>query len=103
MFGIHTDGLDSGNDSTLIGTLVIYTSTDDPMEANGSLVTLHARFAGKKTVTLPMRTTVLDVFNRRIVAKDADTFSFDAPLHSSWLFYLGDDAEALAERLQKSP
>ena len=77
----------------------VYCDTDDPVEANGSLFTLHARRAGKKTVTLPRRTTVLDVYNARIVARDADTFTFDAPLHSSWLFYYGDDAEALADSL----
>ena len=81
----------------------VYSRTGDPVEANDRLFTLHARFEGVKTVTLPRKSTVLDVFNRRIVAKDADTFSFDAPLHSSWLFYLGDDAEALVERLQKMP
>ena len=73
----------------------VYSKTGDPVEANDRLFTLHARFAGAKTVTLPRKTTVLDVFNRRIVAKDVDRFTFDAPLHSSWLFYCGDDAEAL--------
>ena len=79
----------------------VYSATDDPMEADGSIFTLHARFAGRKTVTLPKRTTVLDVFNRRVVAKDADKFSFDAPLHSSWLFYFGDDAERVLEDIAR--
>lgn len=65
----------------------------------GSIV--HARFAGVKDIKLPRKTTVLDVFNKRIVAKDVDAFSFDAPLHSSWLFYLGDDAEKLAAELSR--
>ena len=26
---LHTDGLDSGDDSTIVGTLVIYTAKDD--------------------------------------------------------------------------
>ena len=73
----------------------IYSRTGDPVEANDRLFSLHARFAGVKDVKLPRKTTVLDVFNRRIVAKDVDRFTFDAPLHSSWLFYCGDDAEAL--------
>ena len=77
----------------------VYSRTGDPVEANDRLFTLHARFAGVKTITLPRKTTVLDVFNKRIVAKDVDTFSFDAPLHSSWLFYLGDDAETLLRNL----
>ena len=68
----------------------VYSRTGDPIEANDRLFTLHARFPGVKTVSLPRKATVFDVFNRRVVAKDADTFSFDAPLHSSWLFYLDD-------------
>jgi hypothetical protein len=79
----------------------VYAGTSDPVEANDGLFTLHARFSGSKTVRLPKRTTVLDVFNRRIVARNADVFSFDAPLHSSWLFYLGDDAEELAAKMAK--
>ena len=79
----------------------VYSATDDPMEADGSLFTLHARLAGRKAVTLPKRTTVLDVFNRRVVAKDADKFSFDAPLHSSWLFYFGDDAERVLDDIAR--
>ena len=79
----------------------VYSRTGDPVEANDRLFTLHARFAGVKDIKLPRKTTVLDVFNRQIVAKDVDTFTFDAPLHSSWLFYLGDDAEELAAKLNR--
>ena len=77
----------------------VYCESDDPMEANGSLFTFHARRAGRKTVRLPSKATVVDVFNRRVVAKDVDSFSFDAPLHSSWLFYFADDAEELLKSL----
>ena len=77
----------------------VYCDSNDPTEANEKLFTLHARYAGKKTVRLPRKATVVDVFNRRVVAKDADTFSFDAPLHSSWLFYFADDAEELLKSL----
>ena len=73
----------------------IYAESTDPMEANEKFFTLHARFAGKKTVKLPRRTSVYDVFNGRLVATDVDEFSFDAPIFSSWLFYCADDAEEL--------
>ena len=71
----------------------LYIDTTDPMEANDSFVTLHARFAGRKVICLPQRTSVYDVFNNRTVARGVREFSFDAPLHSSWLFYCADDAE----------
>ena len=73
----------------------IYTESTDPVEANERFFTLHARFAGNKTVHLPRRTSVYDVFNRRLMAVDVDRFSFEAPLHSSWLFYCADDAATL--------
>lgn len=60
----------------------------------------HARNAGTKTLRLPCKTTVVDVFARELVAKDVDTFTFEAPLHSSWLFYCGDDAEELLGKIQ---
>ena len=75
----------------------IFSDSTDPMEANDCLVSLHARFAGRKMIRLPRKTNVYSVFDDRVVAHDAETFSFDAPLHSSHLFYFGDDAASLME------
>ena len=66
-----------------------YVDSHDPIEANEKLFALHARYPGLKTVKLPQRVAeVYDVFGKKIIAEDTDTFTFDAPLHSSWLFYL---------------
>jgi hypothetical protein len=78
----------------------LYSDSLDPMEANERFFTLHARRAGKKTVCLRKKVDVVDVFNRRLVAKDVDEFSFDAPLHSSWLFYCAEDAGELLGKLK---
>ena len=78
-----------------------FTDSGDPVESNEAFFVLHARFAGRKTVTLPRKTSVVDVFARRIVARDVTTFSFDAPLHSTHFFYYGDDADALVDRLNR--
>ncbi len=79
----------------------IYSESSDPVEANASLFALHARFPGTKTIRIPRKTDVLDVFARRIVARQSDSFTFEAPLHSSHLFYYGDDAgEVLADLLK---
>lgn len=72
------------------------------MEANEALVTLHARFPGKKSIQLPQKTTVLDVFNQKIIARNTDKFEFNAPLHTSWLFYYGNDADQLLKKLKQS-
>ena len=73
----------------------LYSESSDPIDANDRLVALHARFAGKKTIRLPRKTDVYDVFNRRMVARGVEKFSFDAPLHSSWFFYCADDATTM--------
>ena len=77
----------------------VWCDSDDPIEANDALFTLHARFPGIKTVHLPRKATVVDVFAKRIVARDVHTFTFSATLHSSHLFYFGPDAESLMEKL----
>ncbi len=73
----------------------LFSDTTDPFEANDATCVLFARFAGRKTIRLPRKTTVVDVFDQRVVARDADVFSFEAPLHTTHLFYYGDDAEEL--------
>ena len=65
-----------------------YTDADDPIEANSAFVTLHARRPGKKTIRLPRRAaTVTEVFSGRVFARAADSFSFTAPLHETYLFH----------------
>ena len=78
----------------------IWCDTDDPIEANDCLFTLHARSSGLKTVHLPRKATVVDVFAKRIMVRDAEVFTFDAKLHSSYLFYFGADAEKLVSELR---
>ncbi len=77
----------------------IWCDSGDPVEANGNLFTLHARVPGIKTVHLPRKADVLNIFERRIVARGTDRFEFSAPLHTTHLFYFGDDAETLLARL----
>ncbi len=79
----------------------MFCDSSDPVEANEALFTLHARFPGKKHIRLPAKTDVIDVFDARLVASGVDEFEFDAPLHSSYLFYYGDDANELLGKLRR--
>ena len=79
----------------------LYDNNLDPMDANAAFYTLHARTPGQKTINLPKTSDVLDVFSGKIIARGVRQFSFNAPLHSSWLFYYGNEADALAELLRK--
>lgn len=79
----------------------IYMDSGDPVEANEGLFSIHARWPGRKHVRLKRKSDVIDVFNRKLIAEDTDAFEFDAPLHSSWLFYCGPDAKELLQELKQ--
>lgn len=78
----------------------IVSDDGDPIEANDRLVTLHARSSGRKTIRLPHKADVLDVYARKVIAEDVSSFSFDATLHSTHLFYYGADARELLRKLE---
>ena len=52
----------------------IYTEGDDVVYAKNSLLAIHARYSGERTVYLPRRYTVVDAFMGEILAKDAQSF-----------------------------
>lgn len=78
----------------------IYSQEGDPLEANEHLVTIHARNSGKKTIVLPEKTDVLDIFQHKIIARNVREFSFDARLHCTHFFYYGLDADDLLRKLE---
>ena len=73
----------------------VYSDSGDPMEANERLVSIHARTPGEKHIELPRQTDVYDVYSHKLIARGVRSFSFNASLHSSWLFYYADDASQL--------
>ena len=78
----------------------LYSQSNDPLEANDNLIAMHARSAGTKTVVLNRKCDILDVFNRQIIARNTDKFTFSAKLHESRLFYCGDDADELLKKIK---
>ena len=67
----------------------VYSDSCDTLCANRYFVSFHAATPGKKTIRLPRKSTVTDLFSGEIVARDAEAFSFDARLHESRVFFLG--------------
>ncbi|MBR2625513.1 MAG: hypothetical protein IKD23_03840 [Lentisphaeria bacterium] len=78
-----------------------YSSTRDPLDADSNLIMLHARTPGNKTIRLPYKTDVLDVFNRKIIARNTDSFTTGIKLHETKCFYYGNEAENLLSELNK--
>ena len=80
-----------------------YTLSEDPMEANDALVVLHGRFAGEKSIRLPKKTDVLDIYEKKIVGRNIDRFQFSIGVHETKSFYYGKDADVLLKKLKALP
>jgi hypothetical protein len=52
----------------------IYSESDDYLVANRYMVSLHAKEGGEKTIYLPRRMKVTDVFSGKIISANADKF-----------------------------
>ncbi|MBO7328662.1 MAG: hypothetical protein J6W00_07820 [Lentisphaeria bacterium] len=77
-----------------------YSKTLDPFEANDSLLMLHTRYPGKKVITLPRKTDVLNIISGEMM-RNTDRIEFNTGLHETSCFYYGDDAKKLQEKLKK--
>lgn len=76
-----------------------YSRSGDPLDANDSLVVIHARSAGEKNISLPRKTDVLDIYEKRIVGRNTDRIQCVMNLHETKSFYYGDDADVLLKKL----
>ena len=78
-----------------------YVANGTVVRANSKLVMVHSKDSGTREVKLRKRANVIiDIFNKKIIAQNTDKFSFDDDLNTTSLFYYGDDAKELLEKLQ---
>jgi hypothetical protein len=66
----------------------IYSEADDVVCANKHFLSLYAPKAGKRTIHLPQRATVIDVLRGVVIAEDVTEFPLELPEHSSFLYQL---------------
>ena len=78
----------------------IFSETGDPLEANDSLVMIHARNPGAKKIKLPRKADVLDIYANKIIARNTDVIEFNSAIHETKLFYYGKDADVLQKKLK---
>jgi len=55
----------------------IYTDSDDVLYANRFMVAVHTRQAGKRTIHLPNKATLIDAFSGKKVAENVDKFEVE--------------------------
>ena len=73
----------------------IYGDADDVLHANDRFVLLHTSTAGEKTVRLPQRADVVDVYEGKVLCRDADSFTINEAARTTRLFYVGQADEFL--------
>jgi hypothetical protein len=66
----------------------IYSETDDVVYANKNYVTVHAASSGVKTIHLPEKRDVVDVYDGTVAATNADTFCVDLRRGETRMFRL---------------
>lgn len=66
--------------------LHVYLDTNDAVYASGSLVGVHTQSAGEKTIRLPVKATVTDLFTGKVIAKGVDHFTVTLPARATALW-----------------
>ena len=70
---------------------------------NSHLIMVHRKTTAPCRINFPGRiNTVVDIYNRKIVAKNINSFVVDDKKNTTSLFYYGDDAEDLLKKLKKA-
>jgi len=64
----------------------IYSDSDDALYACENFVALHSKSAGEKTIALPFRARVTDIFGNKVIAESTDVIRFQSPGHDTMMF-----------------
>lgn len=72
----------------------VYLDTDDICLANDNFVSVHASKTGDKTIRLPAKSDVRELFSGEVVATGVDHFTIPMKWGETRLFHLGDWKEA---------
>jgi hypothetical protein len=71
----------------------VYNFRDDVLYVNRSFLALHTASAGVRTLHLPRRTSVYDVYAGTLVARDVVQLDVDLPVRRTVIYFLGSEAE----------
>ncbi|MBO7535271.1 MAG: hypothetical protein J6T46_14865, partial [Victivallales bacterium] len=68
----------------------IYIDTDENLHASNDIVSIHARSKGVKTIRLPRRCDVIEIYSGRTVARDTDVIEIPMEAFDTQVFLLGE-------------
>jgi len=73
----------------------LYLDSEDVLHANDRFVLLHTTTAGQKTLRLPRRADVVEVYTGQVLFRQVESFSLAEASQTTRLFYTGDAEEFL--------
>ena len=68
----------------------IFCDTNDSFYASRDIISIHTAGGGHKTIRLPEKCDVVDIYSDEIVARQADSFDFDMTPFETRVFLYGD-------------
>lgn len=71
----------------------VYSDYDDVVYANYNFLAVHTKHPGERTIRLPKKCDVYDLFKEEFVAKNANEFTVDLRQYETALYFLGDIKE----------
>ncbi|MBN1445173.1 MAG: beta-galactosidase [Candidatus Omnitrophica bacterium] len=66
----------------------IYSDGNDFLCANSSMLSIHAAYAGKRTIKLPKPAKVVDAFTGEIISEKTDSFDVDLKQYETGMWWL---------------
>lgn len=77
----------------------IYADNDDVIDANDHFIMFHAASAGRKTILLPQKTGIIDIFEKKIISEISDKINFSIRKGMTKVFYTGNTQKPLQKGL----
>ncbi len=71
----------------------IYDDTDDGLYMNKSFISINTARGGKRTLSFPEPVNLYDVYNDKVVAKDAKEVTVDLPIRTTAIYFRGTEEE----------
>lgn len=69
----------------------IFIDSEDNIHASKDIFSIHANHKGKKLISLPEKSDVIDVYSGEVVARNTDSFEIDMNAFDSRVFLLGKE------------
>lgn len=66
----------------------VYSDSEDFLCANKSMLSIHARYAGKRTIKLPVPVKVVDAFSGEVVSEKTTSFSVNLEKYETKMWWL---------------